>query len=377
MRVLVVDTYYPRFLDEHYEKSTLEDASYDEQLAALMARAFGTSDAYSTELRRLGHEAWEIVVNAMPLQAAWAREHGMRTSLVLGTASRLPTRAGLAARQAFQNRIAMAQIEHFSPDVLYCQDLGVFTSRELSAIHARGIFVAGQIASPAPETETLRCFDLICTSFPHFVDRFRAIGVASEYLPIGFDTRLSGRAAARGFDPATQAARDIDVSFVGSVDPRVHPSRVALLEQVCRKRPIAVYGNGIDALPAGSSIRGCFLGEAWGLSMYELLARSRITLNRHIDAAEGCANNMRLYEATGMGAMLLTDNGTNLSEIFQPDVEVESYAGAADLIKQLDLLLIDEERRSQIARAGRERTLADHSYSDVIARLSEILTDHC
>jgi len=377
VRVLVVDTYYPQFLEEHYRNPELEDSSYDEQLAALMARAFGTSDAYSTELRRLGHEAEEIIVNAMPLQEAWAREHGMRTSLILGTASRLPTKAGLAAAQALKSRIAMAQVEHFSPDVVYCQDLGAFAGRELAAMRERGILVAGQIASPAPDAARLRCFDLICTSFPHFVERFRALGIASEYLPIGFDRRLTGRVKERGLDPATQATRDIDVSFVGSVDPRVHPSRVALLEQVCRKRPIAVYGSGIDALPEESSIRGCFLGEAWGLSMYELLARSRITLNRHIDAAEGCANNMRLYEATGMGAALLTDNGSNISEIFEPGVEVELYDCADDLIDQIDLLLTDDERRGQIARAGRDRTLAEHSYSDVIDGLSGILRDYC
>ena len=40
--------------------------------------------------------------------------------------------------------------------------------------------------------------------------------------------------------------------------------------------------------------------------MYKILGRSKISFNRHINTAENNANNMRLYEATGMGSLLLT-----------------------------------------------------------------------
>jgi glycosyltransferase involved in cell wall biosynthesis len=373
MRVLIVDTYYPRFLDEHYAGNALAQASYDEQLTALMDRSFGTSDVYSTELRALGHEAWDVVVNAAPLQAAWARENGMRSAGLLAQAARMPTRAGLAARRAFQHRVALEQIQQHRPDVLYCQDLSFFSPRELAAIRARGALVVGQIASPAPTEEVLRGYGLICTSFPHFVERFRSIGVATEYLPIGFDARVVDRLAARGVDCMNQEGRDIDLSFIGSVNPHVHPARVALLEELCRQRPIEIHGNGVDALPADSPIREHFVGEAWGLDMYELLARSRVTVNRHIDAAEGYSNNMRLYEATGAGAMLLTDLGSNLSEIFHNGKEVVVYGTVDDLITAVDAYIDDEPLRAEVARSGQARTLGQHSYSGVIGELAQIL----
>src|SRR3954468_7777527 len=77
MRVLVVDTYYPAFLDAHYGKDpALAESSYTEQHAAIMARHFGTGDAYARELRAFGHEAWTVVANCEQLQLAWARERG-------------------------------------------------------------------------------------------------------------------------------------------------------------------------------------------------------------------------------------------------------------------------------------------------------------
>ena len=64
--------------------------------------------------------------------------------------------------------------------------------------------------------------------------------------------------------------------------------------------------------------------------MYGALARSRITINQHIDLADGFSNNMRLYEATGCGALMIVDRGRNLQSIFEPEKEVISYRSAEE-----------------------------------------------
>ena len=74
-------------------------------------------------------------------------------------------------------------------------------------------------------------------------------------------------------------------------------------------------------LPA-SAIRQCYeAGQAWGRQMYQVLLRSKIVLNHHGDIAP-YANNLRLFEATGMGALLLTDWKENLEEMFEPGKEI-------------------------------------------------------
>ena len=107
--------------------------------------------------------------------------------------------------------------------------------------------------------------------------------------------------------------------------------------------------------------------------MYEVLASSRITLNRHIKAAEGHANNMRLYEATGMGAMLATDAATNLGALFQPGREVVSYHTVDDLVKSLRRYEADEDARREVAAAGYRRTISEHTYSRRIPELAAML----
>ena len=79
---------------------------------------------------------------------------------------------------------------------------------------------------------------------------------------------------------------------------------------------------------------------------------------------------MRLYEATGDGALLATDAGINLAALFEPGREVLAYRHADDLAATLHELLADDERRVAIARAGQERTLSEHTYPRRIAALA-------
>ena len=68
--------------------------------------------------------------------------------------------------------------------------------------------------------------------------------------------------------------------------------------------------------------------------MYDILRRSKITFNRHIDVAETNANNMRMFEATGMGSLLITDKKDNLNDLFCENKEVISYCNKEDALEK-------------------------------------------
>jgi hypothetical protein len=352
MRVLIVDTCYPAFLDRHYaERLGLAHAPYDVQWRALMDRFFGTSDAYSHFLGVLGHDAHEVVANCEPLQQAWACERGVRVGKRLGL---FPGRS-----------LVLAQAEEFRPDVVYVQDLNALGARLLRALRARSSLLVGQIASKAPPARQLAPFDLVLTSFPHFVSRFREHGIGSEYFRIGFDPRV--------LDHVGSEAQTEKVVFVGGLARGPHTRGNEILEQAARRTPIDFWGYKASRWPANSAIRRRFRGEAWGLDMYRVLARAKIALNRHIDVAEDYANNMRLYEATGVGTLLLTDAKSNLGDLFEPGEEVVTYASEDDLVKMINHYLDHGDERRRIAQAGQERTLREHTYEHRMRELEAIL----
>jgi spore maturation protein CgeB len=374
VRVIVVDTYYPAFLAAHYAATPgLRRRSYDEQWSALMARRFGTSDAYSFHLGRLGHNATEIVANCESLQLAWAYGHAIDRRLVRRTGDILPRRGQALARRSFLRSVALAQIEKFQPDVVYLQDLWLFGPRTLASLRRQGRLVVGQLASALPPVRRLRSLDLVLTAFPHYVDRLRRLGVKTEFFPIAFYERVLDCLVGLGVEAKPRSSRQYSLTFVGGLSPKIYAEGTRALDSIAREMPLNVWGFGQENIPSGSAILSNYRGEAWGLDMYTVLAQSRITLNRHGEVAEGFATNMRMFEATGVGALLVTEKGKNLSQFFEPGQEVVTYESEEDLIEKLRHYIKHDDERQEIAAAGQARTLREHTYERRIGELAEIL----
>ncbi len=232
----------------------------------------------------------------------------------------------------------------------------------LKTLKAPNRLIIGQIASSLPENEIFDVYDLVISSLPNQVAWFRDQGVKAELNRLAFEPCVLERLG-------PQPERDIPLSFVGSLSPD-HVSRIAFLEYVATRAPLKVWGNGIERLAKSSPIHACYQGEAWGRDMYNILRRSKITLNFHIDLAENWANNMRLYEATGVGTLLLTDQKRNLAEIFVPGEHVAAYTDAEDCVRQIHALLADDALRERIAAAGQQHAIQQQNY---YRRVGEII----
>jgi spore maturation protein CgeB len=84
---------------------------------------------------------------------------------------------------------------------------------------------------------------------------------------------------------------------------------------------------------------------------------------------------MRLYEATGMGSLLLTDAKANLWEIFEPEKEVVTYADAEECVDKVRFYLDERNAtaRQAISMAGHRRTLQDHTYDKRMKNLINLI----
>ena len=387
MRFLLVDTDYPEFLRWFYlQNPGLERRRYEEQVQARAESLFGIANLYSRRLEKLGQEAWDVYANNESMQLAWARENGIRirpesrlhsggqralpwANRILGgipssstwhaRLERAPARAGSIMRQRWSNRvlanILTAQVKRFTPDVLLNLAMDWVGSGLLKKIKPYVRMLVGQIAAPLPQGEDFRCYDLIISSLPNLVDHFRKLGIPSELTRLAFEpttvTRLNG------------GVPRIAVSFVGSLS-RHHSRRIRWLEQLCQRADLQIWGPGVDSLPTTSPIRDHHRGTAWGLEMYRILQSSKVTLNQHIDVAGSYANNLRLFEATGVGTLLVTDWKENLHEMFEPDKEVVAYRTAEECASLVDYYLENEHEREAVAKAGQQRTLKNHTYEN-------------
>jgi len=354
-KIFIIDTFYAPFLENLYSNSFLAHLSFSKQHEAHFVNGFGTSNAYSRELLLLNVEAIEIVANSVLLQRAWAQEYQ-------------PELLDLPSETTQLFAILQAQICWWKPTVLYVQDINWLPAAFLQHVKPQVEMVVGQNACPLAPGLDLSPYDLLLTSLPHYVGKFRDQGVKAAYFPIGFDERLLQR-------HRTDAPRPHALTFVGGLGG-YHSQGTQMLEAIARELPLQVWGYGGEQLPADSILRQRWRGEAWADDMYGLLASSQITLNRHINIAEGYANNMRLYEATGMGACLLTDAKVNLPCLFEPDQEVVTYETPEEAVSKLKQLLANPKAAAAIAARGQARTLGEHSYSQRMALLVDLLERH-
>jgi spore maturation protein CgeB len=366
MRFLITTTYYPAFLSWLYRDPDLARASYVAQLAACNQAQFGVADFYSTNLRRLGHEAWDVHANNGYLQMAWAREHGLRVRNWWPWPF-VTQRRFLPCEAPWFARVLRAQVEHYRPQVIVNLSPVVIGVDLIGDFRAQGCFTIVQhAASRLPAGLDWSVYGLGLSSFPPTVSWFRSQGIPAQLFRLGFEASIAQQ--------VRDESQDMDVSFVGSLHP-IHRARIDWLEEVCSRVKVDVWTPDAKVIGDGSPCRSRLRGRVWGREMYRTLARSRITLNHH-GSIEPYANNMRLYEATGTGTLLITDWKENLAEMFAPGKEVVAYHTTAECVDLIRYYLQHDQPRQEIAAAGQQRTLASHSYRERMAQLVQIVAEH-
>ena len=63
----------------------------------------------------------------------------------------------------------------------------------------------------------------------------------------------------------------------------------------------------------------------YGMEMYEKLKKSRVVFNMHTDEANKESGNIRMFEVTGIGSCLITNDTPNIKDLFMPDQEILTY----------------------------------------------------
>ena len=365
--LFLIENYHGFYNSKFHECAELSLLPYKAQSEKLFETFFYHGDAYAHNLHLLGHQADQVVMNCEPLQRKWAQEYGLKLDWI----NRRPWRWWLSKvrkknlKTVWMKKVLLAQIKEYRPDVLYVfSGVPVYASL-LKKLKKHVPLVVCQWACPLSiPNYPFHCFDLILSSMPHLVEWFRSQGRRSEYFELAFDERVLQHVN-------TTASRS-GVVFVGSIG-RFQRQRLKLLEFLCRYIDIDIYLPSLRFVPEDSVIRNYYRGQAMGLEMYKVFAQAKIAIHAHMDLAEEYANAKRLYEATGVGAMLITDKKKNMDDLFKVGKEVVDYTDPNDCVKKIQYYLEHEQERAAIARAGQERTLREYTYKQRMVELLEIL----
>lgn len=175
--------------------------------------------------------------------------------------------------------------------------------------------------------------------------------------------------------PASEAYRG-DLSYLGTFAADRQAKLVELFVEPARRRPerrfvLGGAGYGAD-FPWTRNI--FFVRHLPPAEHPAFFASSRLTLNvtRAAMAAMGWCPSGRLFEAAACGVPILSDAWEGLDRFFAPGEEILVAAGTDDALAALDL---DDAALRRIARAARERALAEHTAEHRARELVALLED--
>ena len=392
---------------------------YTHQQQALFDLGYVYSDGFSRAMRSLGHDTHEIVCDLETMQKTWARENNVDFN-----------------EETWKTDIVLKQIEKLRPDVVYFQDIHSLPyelRKELKTMFPFIKLVVIFKGFPGAFKEMSKV-DVLFVGVPSMVAAYAAEGADPHVLYHGFDEAVLDKCATDGSKPVydftfvgssgfgihpghvnrywslvklmertnfeswvdeqsrvrehikgllmkvmgVDDADRLSTQMLGmTIKPRTEEELEKNLMQFLRRRKeIELNVPKQQGFPI-RTLRKQFPQRAhqpvFGLDMYDVLRRSRITFNIHTSKAEGCVGNMRMFEATGVATCLLTDSGYNLAELFEDGQEVVTYSCLDECIEKARYLLDHEDQRRSIAQAGQKRTLRDHTIRNRCQQINAVI----
>lgn len=221
---------------------------------------------------------------------------------------------------------------------------------------------------PGPLARSLAGFDQVYTVDEAWVPNIRLAGVRRvRMLTCGADATMYRPVPGRQVPDAYHC----DVVFVGSSYHNVPAGllRRALLEPLTG-RDLRLYGDPGWCHLAPALAR-CYQGRTVETEEANLIYNgARLVLNIHHPQFHG-GTSLRTFAIAAAGACQLVDERPGIGCFYEPGREVVTYSGPDDLRKKVNYYLDHEDERWSVARAGWERTLAEHTFAHRLAVVLE------
>lgn len=384
MKIAFLRSIYPAHSDEIYrEYPTLKYKSSDEQMDFIRWHALSSYTRWNEYLIKRGFNVLEFHHNLPHVELKWAEENQF-----------CPAKEN----EIFQ--IGIEKIKRFKPDILYCSSplfymRSNFLKELIGCLPKRPQLVSWYGANCGDE-EIFRFFDLTLSNSKHLVNSLRKKKIFADFLQHSFEPSIldkinipESRINKLGFfgnldcNAADFKDRTQLLSKIFNIDKILEIHGTTYKPNPCERfkysaiknrhnfsrvitnyLPLGIFKkwSEIENLPPSpwpleKNFSQQIKPAVFGHKMLQSLSKYQIAFNYHNKHTGDYACNMRLFESTGIGCCLLTDQKSDISSIFEPDKEVVTYANHEEAISKAKYLIREPKLAQKIALAGHKRTL--------------------
>jgi spore maturation protein CgeB len=207
-------------------------------------------------------------------------------------------------------------------------------------------------------------YDAIFFKEPRLVDLLRAmLGLPVYYLPEACNPRWHRPVAPAGTEPFLVTAASM------------YPSRVRVLERLIAKGiPLKLYGAAFPRWIGETAARTVHTGRYVAREEKAGIFRSAAGVLNTMLPSEMNGVNVRLFEAAGCGAAVLTEFRPTVPELFAVGKEVLAFHDFDDLVEQANRLLSEPGLTAKLGDAATLRAHRDHTYDLRVTTILEKLS---
>jgi spore maturation protein CgeB len=388
LKIAFLSSIYPAHAEKIYrENPSLRNKTTNEQMEFILWHALSSYTRWNEYLGKQGFEVLYFVHNLSYVELKWADENQF-----------CPKKEN----KIFQ--IGIEKIKRFNPDIIYC-DCPLFYLHsnflnELIYNLAKRPKLVAWYGANCGDEETFRFFDLTLSNSKHLVNELCKKEIHADFLQHSFEPAV--------LDKIRIPAKRINkLGFFGNLDtytPDFEERNKLLLKISDIGNVLQVYGtlhkpkplerikysaiksrhnfsrivkkiyplkrietwSQIENLPPNPWLLDKKFTQQvkpplFGHMMLQTLSNYQLAFNYHNKHTGNYACNMRLFEATGIGCCLLTDQKSDIHSIFEPDSEIVTYSSPEEAISKAKCLIREPKLAREIAHAGQKRTLTHYT----------------
>ena len=373
IKFLRISSIYSGFLKNVGDQIKKND-TYEKALKNIFEIKYSVSNNISKELNKKNYECTEIVHNLEILQKKWLRKYGDIDS---------------------KDEVIIQQIKHYNPDVIFIGDANLLSKkftekiRRVSSVKLILCFHCTPFSKKI--LDNLKFVDSVVTCTEGYRKKLKKL--------IKNDVFLMHHAFQDDLEINFEEGRVFDVGFIGSLflNNTLHIGRVNIIYNLIKnfnKSYVAINFskffildflifilNSIIKLNFFKNIKifyriiYIFLYSKkpiFGKKMCDVLKNTKILINKHIEDTE-YAGNMRLFEGTGLGCLLITDYKKDLEKLFKIDEDIVIYDNEKKIFEKINYYLKNSIARINIAKNGYNKTRDFHNYYNRVNELDKFI----
>tara|TARA_B100000989_G_C19531852_1_gene470472 strand:+ start:3991 stop:5139 length:1149 start_codon:yes stop_codon:yes gene_type:complete len=369
---LRISSAYPSFIKK-LQNNNLRNLNYNSLIDLYFKENYSVSNNITNELSKLNYECKEVISNFDLSQKLWLKEFGNKRS---------------------KDNIIIQQIKFYKPDIVYLGNSELANKEMIDLIRQQDFIKLILSFHCAPFNKkifrNLKNVDGIVTCTEgYYIKCINEISKNVLLMQHAFPKKII----------KDNIKKNINLSFIGSIflEKNLHYDRVDIIYSLMRK-----FNNKFIAINFSNKfflsyffalfksiykfsifkdfsfffkilyIYSFARKPIFGKDMYNVLSKTKILINTHIGDTE-FAGNMRLFEGTGLGCLVITDKKKGLEKLFNIGDEIDIFLNKEDLIQKCGKYLSDEKLLNKISINGYKKTYNFHNYENRINLLNNFI----